>query len=636
MLLNHDDLMDRLANWDLVDDVTAAEDDDLKHIYKQLQSYFKNYFQHFDDIMRISEQFNRVMQDFMKESQRIGHVADFIKNGAQRQTVEIEKSMKLVKVFSDKVSAIYEKSQDVISLAYDMEKTNQIVEGSVNQLVSNQEQNDKAIHNMFDVTSNLISKTQKIGQITQMMNRISSETFLLGLNAKVEAVRAGANGRGFAVVAEEIQRLSEESKSATKNINETIQSFSDEIGSLEKVAQESQDLFKVQKDTIAEVDRVFKMNCETINTFIEEQKGFNESIAQIRDDEAVLTNTISNIFTSVREISATANEIGVSLIDHNKSISHMSKLEEDNARHIAALSADSDHIKVQKAAAKRRKIAFLFDVDHPFYGPTKTEAAKAAGIYNFDVSFFAPQSRGESAKEQAAYLDQIIEEKYDGLVISPINDDLVYQKLMQASKIGTKIVFLNEKLENIDHVSLLMTEGMNIGATAARIAMGAMGNHGEAIVNAWTGLKIDAIENRKDGFVQELRRKSHIKVHEYPVKSNPTPKEAEAIIRTMLESYPNAQFLYLTNLDWGLFAADYMRKHHSDIQVITVDFSEEVGNAIMDGALHYSLGQRPNLWGSTAVSLIDSSFHNKKVQKSIDTGTFEINKLNIGMYSSLA
>jgi methyl-accepting chemotaxis protein/ABC-type sugar transport system substrate-binding protein len=637
MLPNHDDLLNKVANWDLFDDIDETENSETKplYIYKQLQSYFKNYFMHFENVLRISEQFHAIIQDFIKESERIGHVADFIKNGAEKQTVEIEKSMRLVKVFSDKVSSIYEKSQDIISLAYDMEKNNQIVEGSVGQLISNQEKNDVAVKNMFDVISQLILKTQKIGEITEMMDRVSSETFLLGLNAKVEAVRAGSYGRGFSVVAEEVQRLSEESKSATEKINDTLKTFSDEINTLEKVAKESQSLFRVQKDTIDDVDRIFKKNCETINTYIKEQQGFNSSIAEIRNDESILTSTIQDIFTSVREISATTNEIGVSLIDHNNSISFMDRLEKDNSRHIDAMGKDNTSIKVQKSAVPKRKIAFLFDVDHPFYSPTKTEALKAAGIYNYDVSFFAPQSRDQSAKEQAALIDKIIKEKYDGLVISPINDDFVYQKLTQAVKAGIRIIFLNAKLNNIEHISLIMTDGLSIGAAAARIAMGAMGSHGEAIVNAWSGLKIDAIENRKDGFVKELRKNSKISVHEYPVKSNPTPQESEAIISSMLQAYPDAKFLYLTNLDWGMYAVDYMRKYNPEIQVITVDFSEEVSRAIQEGSLHYALGQRAYLWGSTAMTLLDHSFHNKKVQKSIDTGTFEVNKLNVDIYSSL-
>lgn len=636
--MNYDEkyIIEKLAHFSLDEAISDIPGDNSKilTIYHQLQDYYRDFFYHFDSITRISAQFNSVIDDFVKESDRLGQISSFIKRGSQRQTIEIEKSMKLVNVFSEKVSSIYEKSQHIISLAYDMEQNNQVAQGSVEQLVTNQHKNDQAIRNMLGVINNLIFKTQKIGQITEMMKRVSTETLLLGLNAKVEAAHAGAYGKGFSVVAGEIQRLSEESKDAADTINNTIMSFSDEISLLEKVAQESEDLFNVQKETIAEVDGVFKKNCETINTYIDEQKDFNSSIAQIRDEEVLLTNTISGIITSVREIAATANEISSVLFDHNNSIAAVSKLDSDIAVEIDKINQKNQSIKVQKRQIEKKKIAFLFDVDHPFYYPTKTQAIKAAGIYDYDVSFFAPKTRDESIKEQADFLQKILDEKYDGLVISPINDESVYQKLNQISKAGIKIVFLNEKLKNIDHVSLIMTDGISIGAAAAKIVMGALGNRGEVIVNAWSGLKIDAIENRKNGFVQELGKYSDIVVHEYPVKSNPTKEQAEAIIHSMLQTHPKAQFLYMTNLDWGLFAADYMRKHHADIQVITVDFSEEVEKAILDGLLHYSLGQKAYMWGSAAISSIDKSIHKQSVQRIVDTGTFEVNQLNIGIYST--
>ena len=125
-------------------------------------------------------------------------------------------------------------------------------------------------------------------------------------------------------------------------------------------------------------------------------------------------------------------------------------------------------------------------------------------------------------------------------------------------------------------------------------------------------------------------------MHEYPVKSNPTPDEAETIIQGMLQSYPNARFLYMTNMEWGMFAANYMRKHRSDVQVITVDFSDEVEKAIRDGLIHYSLGQRPYLWGSTAIRMIDKSLHKQKVKPVFDTRAFEVNKLNIDIYADRA
>ena len=51
---------------------------------------------------------------------------------------------------------------------------------------------------------------------------IAAQTNLLSLNAKIEAVRAGAHGAGFCVVADEVRDLARASDDAAKKIEELI------------------------------------------------------------------------------------------------------------------------------------------------------------------------------------------------------------------------------------------------------------------------------------------------------------------------------------------------------------------------------------------------------------------------------
>ena len=60
----------------------------------------------------------------------------------------------------------------------------------------------------------------KINEVTDLIKDIADETQLLGLNASIEAARAGTVGAGFGVVAQEIRKLSGSSKDTIEKIRE--------------------------------------------------------------------------------------------------------------------------------------------------------------------------------------------------------------------------------------------------------------------------------------------------------------------------------------------------------------------------------------------------------------------------------
>ena len=89
----------------------------------------------------------------------------------------------------------------------------------------------------------------KYREMSENVEQIAKDINLLSLNASIEAARAGEAGKGFAVVAENIRRLSDESKqsvaesqnndkqiaSVIKNVNQTVEGFSENIKNLTDV-----------------------------------------------------------------------------------------------------------------------------------------------------------------------------------------------------------------------------------------------------------------------------------------------------------------------------------------------------------------------------------------------------------------
>jgi methyl-accepting chemotaxis protein len=92
------------------------------------------------------------------------------------------------------------------------------------------------------VSRDLATSTQAIEDMSNMIKKIAEQTNLLALNASIEAARVGAAGRGFAVVAEEVKKLANQSETATRDIQRSVQTMK-----------------KASTQTVTSIDRVWSV-----------------------------------------------------------------------------------------------------------------------------------------------------------------------------------------------------------------------------------------------------------------------------------------------------------------------------------------------------------------------------------------
>lgn len=96
----------------------------------------------------------------------------------------------------------------------------------------------------------LVASLDKSDQILTFIKNIAANTNLLGLNAAIEAARAGTHGCGFSIVAEEIRKLSTNSSSSVKEIQNILDSIRNEIISIgTKIAEADEISFNQAKTT---------------------------------------------------------------------------------------------------------------------------------------------------------------------------------------------------------------------------------------------------------------------------------------------------------------------------------------------------------------------------------------------------
>ncbi|MEX3822173.1 methyl-accepting chemotaxis protein [Paraburkholderia sp. BR14262] len=137
---------------------------------------------------------------------------------------------------------------------------------------------------MNDITAS----SQKVEEITGIIEGIAFQTNILALNAAVEAARAGEQGRGFAVEASEVRSLAQRSGTAAKEINELIAASAATVGAGARLVEDARRTMEEARSAVARVSGIMS----EIETATHEQSDgieqVNRAIAQI--DEVTQRN----------------------------------------------------------------------------------------------------------------------------------------------------------------------------------------------------------------------------------------------------------------------------------------------------------------------------------------------------------
>lgn len=112
--------------------------------------------------------------------------------------------------------------------------------------------------------------SENINEVAQFIKQIADQTKMLGLNASIEAARAGDIGRGFNVVAKEIRKLSDQSNNAVPKIRELTGSIKVKVDETIKIS--SITLESTQEQSAA---------TEEITASIEEMTTMSEELNQL-------------------------------------------------------------------------------------------------------------------------------------------------------------------------------------------------------------------------------------------------------------------------------------------------------------------------------------------------------------------
>ncbi len=161
-----------------------------------------------------------------------------------------------------------------------------------NQMMQDSEKSVQEAGEIIEATTNNIElvfeASNKITDITKIIENIAFQTNILALNAAVEAARAGEQGKGFAVVASEVRNLAQTSQSSVKDITSLIADANEKIKTATETARKSKEIFMDIEQKIEDTSKIMQ---DISAMAVEQQAGVDQvNIAVSQMDQSTQQN----------------------------------------------------------------------------------------------------------------------------------------------------------------------------------------------------------------------------------------------------------------------------------------------------------------------------------------------------------
>ncbi|MGG4469499.1 globin-coupled sensor protein [Paenibacillus alvei] len=160
-------------------------------------------------------------------------------------------------------------------------------------------------HKVNEITGDvhvLLSITNQMAEIINIVKGIAEQTNLLSLNAAIEAAKAGEHGLGFSVVAGEVRKLSDDTKKSVANVATLIQNTNGQTekltSSLDKIMEEISKGNKSMQETAEHFQHILEAMCET--------KGQNN---RIDEKLASFIHLINEMGSDFKEVAVSADKL---------------------------------------------------------------------------------------------------------------------------------------------------------------------------------------------------------------------------------------------------------------------------------------------------------------------------------------
>ena len=297
----------------VTEDVTGAIGDAMNMLTSETAKVFGN-------VTVVSNNVANAVQQ-MKQS------SDSVISAAGHSQVEVESTVRELSQVATTLNQLAQTAQRASESAELAVRNTRQALGTVDKTVSGINESRDLIRETEKRIKRLGERSQEISQVVGIINSIAERTGLLALNASMQATAAGEAGRGFALVAEEVKRLSENAREATREITTLVSS----------IQSETSETVLAMNNAITQVVDVSRLADQAGNEMKGVQQATEDLAGNVRNIAATSTEqarTGQTLQTSAHSIQNASRETSRQLISQNELANKLTTYSVDLVREV--------------------------------------------------------------------------------------------------------------------------------------------------------------------------------------------------------------------------------------------------------------------------------------------------------------
>ncbi len=281
-----------VSQGDLTRRLAIDTQDELRNILYEIISTVKN-------LERVLATFRETIDKTRELSRFLNVISGSVGDGARIQKDAMEKAveniraltssgkvvMQSVEETSATVEQVFSALESFVASIEEIGRKISAVREEGNTLSIRVQKGEEQLTSMVDDMQKIQKSSDRIREVTLVINEIADQTNLLALNASIEAARAGEHGQGFAVVADEISKLAERSTHEVKQI--------------EKLVLETRDNISRGVDSVNEIKGLLTFFTHNVYHIV----SMIDKIAEERDKQALGSEEIRSSIENLSEMS---------------------------------------------------------------------------------------------------------------------------------------------------------------------------------------------------------------------------------------------------------------------------------------------------------------------------------------------